>query len=159
MGNICRSPTAEGVFRRYAERAGLASRLKIESAGTHAYHLSSPPDARAVAAGARRDFDLRRIRARQVSAEDFETFHYILAMDRHNLKGLRQLCPEGFRGHLGLFLDYAPQVEHREVPDPYYGGPQGFELVLDLVEAAAQGLLVDVRGRIDTLLQPDAARK
>jgi protein-tyrosine phosphatase len=144
MGNICRSPTAEGVFRHLVEQQGLAEKIIIDSAGTHDYHIGDPPDARSQSAAARRGYDLSGLRARQVVRDDFTAFDYVLAMDAANLSLLRQQCPEASRGKLKLFLAFAENVELREVPDPYYGGAQGFEQVLDLVEHAAQGLLRDI---------------
>jgi len=140
MGNICRSPTAEGVFRHLVVEAGLDERFDIDSAGTHAYHVGEPPDKRAQAAAARRGFSLRDIRARRVAPEDFERFSYIIAMDRDNLAILEEQVQEPQRGKLRLLLDFSAGPE-TEVPDPYYGGPTGFERVLDLVEDAARGLL------------------
>jgi len=141
MGNICRSPTAEGVMRALAARAGLARHYEIDSAGTHAYHLGNPPDARSQQAASHRGYDLTGLRARQIAAGDFACFDLILAMDRDNLLLLERSCPPKLRHKLGLFLDYAEACDEDEVPDPYYGGPQGFEHVLDLAEAAAQGLI------------------
>jgi len=141
MGNICRSPTAEGVFRAAAERAGSARNMRIDSAGTHDYHVGEPPDARAIASALRRGYDLRKHRARQVSPRDFERYDWILAMDRHNLQELGSRRPKNYEGHVGLLLDFVPNVGVREVPDPYYGGSDGFERVLDLVEHAADHLL------------------
>jgi protein-tyrosine phosphatase len=140
MGNICRSPTAEGVFRYYAEQAGLADRLEIDSAGTHAYHVGEPADRRARAAAERRGMSLDGIRARRVSAQDYQRFDYIIAMDEDNLARLRDEAPEGHDARLHLFLEFAAGSE-TEVPDPYYGGAAGFERVLDLVEDASRGLL------------------
>jgi len=144
MGNICRSPTAEGVFRVAAERAGLARSMHIDSAGTHDYHVGEPPDARAIASALRRGYDLRKHRARQISPRDFERYDWILAMDRHNLQELGSQRPNNYAGHLGLLLDFVPSLAPREVPDPYYGGSDGFERVLDLVEHAADPLLQHV---------------
>lgn len=146
LGNICRSPTAEGLFRRCVEEAGLADRVRVDSAGTVDFHVGDPPDPRTVAAAARRAADLSGLRARQVSASDFDTFDYVLAMDDSNLRHLRERCPAQRVERLRLFLEFAdPPVEEREVPDPYHGGPQGFEYVLDLVEAGARGLLAHLR--------------
>ncbi len=145
LGNICRSPTAEGVFRHVATRSGVASALRIDSAGTGAWYLGSPPDPRAMQAAKRRGYDLSAQRARRVAAEDFQRFGWILAMDEANLRALESLRPDGFAGHLGLFLDFAPELGTREVPDPYYGGPDGFEHVLDLIETASSALLARVR--------------
>lgn len=147
MGNICRSPTAEGVVRAYVEKAGLGERVKLDSAGTHGYHVGSPPDQRAQRAAARRGYDLSRLKARRVRDADFLRFDLILAMDRDNLALLRQACPDKEQHRLGLMLDYALSTEEQEVPDPYYGGPEGFERVLDLVEDAASGLVESLRSR------------
>lgn len=141
MGNICRSPTAEGVFRKLAREAGLEDRLHIDSAGTHSYHIGSPPDARAGAAAIGRGYDLSSLRGRQVAGRDFIDFDYILAMDRDNLANLQSICPPEHARKVSLFLEFSANFSEREVPDPYYGGPQGFEHVLDLVEDAARGLL------------------
>jgi protein-tyrosine phosphatase len=140
MGNICRSPTAEGVFRYHAEQAGQTERLHIDSAGTHAYHTGEPPDRRARAAAERRGMSLEGIRARRVTVEDFELFDFIIAMDEDNLERLRHEAPEEHQAKLRLFLEFGESTE-REVPDPYYGGSAGFERVLDLVEEASRGLL------------------
>jgi protein-tyrosine phosphatase len=141
MGNICRSPTAEGVTRVFAERAGLAAAFEFDSAGTHGYHIGAPPDARTRKAAALRGYDLSSLKARQVNAYDFERFDYILAMDRSNLELLKRACPDKHQNKLDLFLGFASGLDEDEVPDPYYGGDEGFEHVLDLIEAAAGGLL------------------
>ena len=145
LGNICRSPTAEGVFRHLAREAGLEGRLRIDSAGTGGYHVGAPPDARAMAAAQARGYDLAAIRARRIAPEDFEQFNLILAMDEDNLVYLRGIAPENSRAQLALLLDYAPGRQEREVPDPYYGGRNGFEQVLDLVDEACAGLLDELR--------------
>lgn len=145
MGNICRSPTAEGVFRALVEAAGMDGRIQIDSAGTHDYHIGNPPDARAQAAAARRGYDLSKLRARQVEQGDFAAFDYLLAMDEHNRSLLLQQCPSEQRRKVRLLLEFAAGNVPKEVPDPYYGGAQGFEQVLDLVENAAQGLLQDIK--------------
>jgi protein-tyrosine phosphatase len=147
MGNICRSPTAEAVFRQYVENAGLSERVLIDSAGTHDYHVGDPPDARAQQAAHQRGYDMTKLRGRQVRERDFHRFDYVLAMDRTNLSILRQLNPRGGPARLGLFLEYSRHHAEREVPDPYYGGAAGFERVLDLIEDAAQGLLEELRTR------------
>jgi protein-tyrosine phosphatase len=139
-GNICRSPTAEGVFRHCVEKAGLTARIVSDSAGTHDYHVGEPPDPRAQAAARRRGYELGELRARRVRREDFELFDYVLAMDEANLSQLERLCPRKHTHKLKLFLEFG-DGSPREVPDPYYGGPEGFERVLDLVERAAQRLL------------------
>ncbi len=146
MGNICRSPTAEGVARALAERYGLSGRFEFDSAGTHGYHVGSPPDRRACEAAARRGYDLSSLRARQISSRDFVRFDHILAMDRDNLDLLRRACPPEHRGKLRLFLEFAQTPGPLEVPDPYYGNPEDFEHVLDLVEVAAKGMLERLSG-------------
>ncbi len=145
MGNICRSPTAEGVFRHMLEEAGMSKRVRLDSAGTHAYHVGSPPDPRARDAAQRRGYDLSDLRGRQVSDADFEDFDYILAMDRENLAGLLRRCPEQHKHKVRLFLSFSRRYPNLEVPDPYYGGRQGFDQVLDMVEDAARGLLETLR--------------
>lgn len=152
MGNICRSPTAHGVFRHLVEREGLSAHIHIDSAGTHAYHVGEGPDRRAQETARRRGIDLSDLRARQAQSVDFERFDYVLAMDRDNYQMLARICPPALRDRLHLFLDFAPELSIREVPDPYYGGSRGFEQVFDMVEAAAQGLLREIRDtRIPTL--------
>lgn len=147
LGNICRSPAAEGVFRALVERQGLDGRVACDSAGTGSWHVGKAPDSRMQAAARRRGIELKALRGRQVTAADFERFDYVLAMDGENLANLRALCPPGREGRLGRLLDFAPGVGRRDVPDPYYGGAEGFERVLDLVEAGAEGLLADIRAR------------
>ena len=147
MGNICRSPTAEAVFRQYVERAGLAGQIIIDSAGTHAYHIGSPPDSRTQRAAQQRGFDMTDLRGRQVEAADFSRFDYVLAMDAANLAILNRLAPKESPTQARLFLDYAHHHVEREVPDPYGGGEEGFERVLDMVEDAAAGLLQHIRER------------
>jgi len=144
MGNICRSPTAEGVFRRHVAEAGLDDLFEIDSAGTHAYHVGEPPDRRAQEAATRRGFSLADIRARRVAAGDFERFHHIIAMDEDNLVMLHEQADATYREKIRLFLEFGSGPE-TEVPDPYYGGATGFERVLDLVEDASRGLLDLVR--------------
>lgn len=147
MGNICRSPTAQGVFEALVRREGLEARIQIDSAGTHGYHIGKAPDPRAQEAALRRGIDLSGLRARRAQPEDFLEFDYVLAMDDSNYEDLRELCLPDYEERLRLFLDFAPQSGVREVPDPYYGGQQGFERVLDLIEQAAEGLLADIRTR------------
>ncbi len=144
MGNICRSPTAEGVFRHIVNEEGLADVVEIDSAGTHAYHINNPPDHRAAAAAERRGYSLQGIRARRIEAEDFNRFDYIIAMDRENLALLKEQAEEQHANKLYLFLEFSSST-HDEVPDPYYGGQSGFERVLDLVEDASRGLLERLR--------------
>jgi protein-tyrosine phosphatase len=146
MGNICRSPTAEGVFRHHVAEAGLDALFEIDSAGTHAYHVGEPPDRRAQEAATRRGVSLADIRARRVAAEDFERFHHIIAMDEDNLVMLHEQADAAHRDKIRLFLEFGSGPE-TEVPDPYYGGTTGFERVLDLVEDASRGLLEALRQR------------
>jgi protein-tyrosine phosphatase len=145
MGNICRSPTAEGVLRTHVERAGLADGVEIDSAGTHAYHVGEPPDPRSQKVAASHGYNLSKLRARRVVTADFLRYDFILAMDRSNLAMLREACPGEEQHRLGLLLDYAQGAVEDEVPDPYYGGPEGFERVLDLIEAASAGLIEHLR--------------
>jgi protein-tyrosine phosphatase len=145
LGNICRSPTAEAVFRHLLVREGEAGTVEVDSAGTHGYHTGEPPDPRAIEAAARRGIDMRALRARLVAAEDFARFDLVLAMDEQNFRRLRRLAPPEHQHRLRLFLEFAPALGRRDVPDPYYGGPTGFEEVLDLVEAASAGLLAELR--------------
>ena len=153
MGNICRSPTAEGVFRARVERAGLSDRLLIESAGIGDWHVGQPPDERAMLHARRRGYDLSRLRARQVTREDFDRFGWIFAMDLRNLRDLQALKPADYSGYLGLFLDLVPDLGVREVPDPYFGGAHGFERVLELTERASDELLARIMQHV-----PDAMR-
>lgn len=145
MGNICRSPTAEAVFRHLVEREGLAEHIYIDSAGTHDYHVGDAPDMRTQRAAQKRGYDMSMLRGRQVKAEDFARFDYVLAMDEANLDILNRLRPHDAECHLGLFLEFAEHYPEREVPDPYFGGVDGFELVLDMVEDGAAGLLKHLR--------------
>lgn len=141
MGNICRSPSAEGVFRRVLADKAPHLPIEIDSAGTHDYHIGNPPDRRAIEAAHRRGVDLSKLRARQVSREDFERFDLILVMDEDNLMALRDIAPAPYRSRVRLLMEYAPNATTRHVPDPYYGGLRGFEEVLDLLEEASEGLL------------------
>lgn len=145
MGNICRSPMAEAVARTMAEKCGLKGLAEFDSAGTHGYHAGEKPDERACKVAAQRGYKLAGLRARKVVAEDFSRFDLILAMDRQNLQALRRLCPEPDLSKVRLFLDFAQSAGVDEVPDPYYGNLSGFERVLDLCEAAAEGLIEEVR--------------
>ncbi len=141
MGNICRSPTAEGVFRRMANEAGLGDLVRADSAGTHGYHVGDPPDLRAQAAAARRGYDLSKLRARRFEPGDFDRFDLVLAMDSDNHAFLARLAPPSTRHKLDMMLRYARSARSLDVPDPYYGGDAGFEAVLDLLEDASRGLL------------------
>ena len=147
LGNICRSPTAEAVLRVIAAREAPELQLHVDSAGTADYHLGEPPDARSQAAARRRGYEMSALRARRVEVADFERFDLILAMDQANLADLQRSVPRTHRERVRLFLEFAPEALTREVPDPYYGGPNGFEEVLDLVESAARGLLRHLQER------------
>jgi protein-tyrosine phosphatase len=145
LGNICRSPSAEAVFRAIAAREAPELELEVDSAGTAGYHIGDAPDERSQAAARRRGYDMAPLRARVIEAADFERFDLILAMDTNNLEVLRRRAPTGYRERVRLFLEFAPDCGLDEVPDPYYGGPTGFEQVLDLVEEASRGLLSHLR--------------
>lgn len=150
MGNICRSPTAEGVFTKLVQDQNLDGHFAIDSAGTHAYHVGNEPDARSQSAALERGIDLSKLRARKVIHGDFEDFDYLLAMDDDNYSILINACPEQYKTKVKYFLDYAPHLNERQVPDPYYGGAYGFERVLDMIEEASVGFLKALResGRI-----------
>lgn len=145
MGNICRSPSAEGVMRAKLAAAGLQDHIEVDSAGTHGYHIGAAPDRRSQAHAARRGYALGALRARQLVAADFERFDLVLAMDGDNLAHAERLCPPAQRHRLQRLMDYAPHAGCPDVPDPYYGGDAGFETVLDLVEAACDGLIAALR--------------
>ncbi len=145
MGNICRSPTVEGIFRKLVAEAGLAEQIQCDSAGTHSYHLGAAPDARALEAARGHGIDLSQLRARQVQLSDFQVFDYILAMDKQNLRSLQSQCPQTYQHKLHLLLDFAPELGTRKVPDPYNGGPGDFEHVFDLGLIATQRLLAHLR--------------
>ncbi len=145
MGNICRSPTAEGVLRAKVAQAGLTRQVLIDSAGTHNYHPGSPPDERSQAHALRRGYDLSGLRARQVTQDDYADFDLILAMDWDNLALLQEDCPPQHAIKLKLFMEFAPQLQVASVPDPYHGGASGFEQVLDLTEAASEGLVAHLK--------------
>ena len=144
-GNICRSPTAEGVFRAVVDAEGLTHAIAADSAGTGGWHVGELPDSRAMEAALERGYDLGDQRARQVGRDDFALFELIVAMDRGHLRDLARMCPKGDDHRLRLFLDFAPQFGVRDVPDPYYGGEDGFESVLDMAEAGARGILGHIR--------------
>lgn len=158
MGNICRSPTAEAVMRHQVERAGLSDTIFIDSAGTHDYHIDEAPDQRAQRAAKKRGYDLSGLRGRQVDAPDFREFDYILAMDQHNLAMLKRHCPPEHAKKLELFMSYATRHPATAVPDPYGGGPEGFERVLDMIEDAAAGLLAEIKRRATTGRAPSSSR-
>ena len=145
MGNICRSPTAHGVFANLVAQANLQNLITVDSAGTHAYHIGEAPDPRTQQAAQSRDIDLSNLKARKIVDSDFAEFDYILAMDQANLQNLQAVAPKTSSARVQLFMDYAQRWQEREVPDPYYGGAQGFERVLDMVEDAAEGLLLHLR--------------
>jgi len=153
-GNICRSPTGEGVLRHLAEKRGLAEKVRIASAGTHDYHVGEAPDPRSQHHASKRGYDLSGQRAAQVSRQDFDEFDYILAMDRGHLRLLRAIQPEGAKARIGLFLDASAKWKGEDVPDPYYGGTAGFEQVLDMVEEAAERWL----DRFEAELDPSSFR-
>jgi protein-tyrosine phosphatase len=147
MGNICRSPSAEGVFRRLIDEAGLSNAVAVDSAGTHSFHIGEAPDARAQAAARKRGYDLSYSVARQITADDFRDCDMILAMDWENLSALQQQCPKVYQHKLMLLMRFANEFEEATVPDPYYGGPEGFNKVLDYLEDSCQGVLELVRKR------------
>ena len=155
MGNICRSPTAHGVFRHMVKQHGLEQWFEIDCAGTHAYHLDMPPDLRAQEASRRRGIDISHLRARRVTVEDFERFDYVLAMDADNRNILLSMCPRDHLHKLSLLMAFAPELNIQEVPDPYYGGASGFERVIDMIERATEGLLTHIhRERLSHLPEP-----
>lgn len=146
-GNICRSPSAEGVFRRIVEEAGLDDVISVDSAGTHAYHVGEAPDIRSQAAARKRGYEISQIVARQVKADDFREYDLILAMDWENLAALQQMCPKIYQHKLMLLMRFSNEYEEATVPDPYYGGPEGFAKVLDYLEDACEGVMEMVRKR------------
>ena len=145
MGNICRSPTAQGVFEQLLVKNDLAAVIQIDSAGTHAYHIGEKPDERASAAALKRGINLSSQKARRIRPDDFHDFDYIIAMDSSNYEDLASNCPPEHESKLRLLMEFAPDIEVYEVPDPYYGGATGFERVLDLIEQASAGLLAHIR--------------
>ncbi len=145
LGNICRSPTAEGVFTQLIKKQGLDKQIQVDSAGTHAYHVGEAPDVRAQEAAEKRGIDLTRLKGRQVVANDVLEFDYVLAMDYENYDSLLNICPEGYESRVSLFLSHATELGIEEVPDPYYGGKSGFDHVLDMTEEASIGLLKKIR--------------
>jgi len=147
MGNICRSPTAQGVFRALAQEAGLADAIEIDSAGTHAYHVGKAPDRRAQQTARRRGMSLEDLRARAATEEDMARFDYVVVMDQDNFHDLLGICPPQYERKVHLLMDFAPELRVREVPDPYYGAERGFEQVFDMIEAAASGLLRHIQER------------
>lgn len=148
MGNICRSPTAHGVFRHLVQQHGLEHRVRIDSAGTHNYHPGEPPDTRSQKHAKRRGYDLSDLRARQITRDEFATHNLLLAMDWDNLALAEQRCPPEYRHKLRRLTEFCKRHDAPVVPDPYYGGQDGFEHVLDLVEDACEGLLDHVRQKL-----------
>ena len=146
MGNICRSPSAEGVLRALVSESDLGMEFDIDSAGTHAYHVGEPPDPRSMRAAAKRGIDISRQQARAVKPDDFECFDYILAMDPDNLAMLEDMRPLGSRAELKLLLQYCADTDSNTVPDPYYGGGDGFENVLNLLDSACRAFIEHVAG-------------
>lgn len=145
MGNICRSPTAHALFRTKVQAAGLADKIRIDSAGTHAYHIGHPPDVRSMETAASRQIVMDDLRARKVEFSDFYEFDYLLVMDEHNFQLVNALGPREELHRVGFLLDYAPEVGRKDVPDPYYGGERGFEQVFDMVDAACDKLLIHLK--------------
>ncbi len=145
MGNICRSPTAQGVFEHQVQQLALQDQIEIDSAGTHAYHVGEPPDKRAQASALNRGVDLGAQSARRVKVVDFDYYDYVIAMDSDNLANLLAICPRRMKGKVSLFLSYSSHFDDVDVPDPYYGGSTGFERVLDMVESASEGLLAEIK--------------
>lgn len=147
LGNICRSPAAEGLFRALVAQAGFADHIAVDSAGTGGWNVGRAPDARAQAVVRSRGVDISALRARRVSTEDFRRFDYVVAMDAANVMALAAICPADAGGRLHMLLDFAPEAGRREIPDPYYGGPEAFEDMLALIEIGASGLLRHIRDR------------
>jgi protein-tyrosine phosphatase len=148
MGNICRSPLAHGIVRKRLRDEGIAALIELDSAGTHGYHAGAPPDERAQSAARRRGIDISDLRARSVAATDFEAFDFILAMDEENIEALRDTASREHHHKIHLFMEFAAGDTGRSVPDPYYGGPIGFERVLDMVEEATEGLVARLRAEL-----------
>jgi protein-tyrosine phosphatase len=151
LGNICRSPMAEGVFRQVVADAGLSHRFHIDSTGTGSWHVGRPPDIRAQQALGLRGIDISPLRARQVTRDDFKTFDLVLAMDRSNYDRLMTLAPDVYEPNIRLFMKYAPEMGICEIPDPFFGGPEGFDYVLNLIEVASRGLLASLMKEEATL--------
>ena len=145
LGNICRSPTAEGVFRDLVAREGLSEHIEIDSCGTSDWHIGGQPDDRAHAEAKTRGISLDDLRARQIAPDDFDTFDYVIGMDDHNISELTAQCPKNNVDKVRLFMSFAPALNMREVPDPYYGGPDGFKNVFEMIGSASEGLLADIR--------------
>ena len=150
MGNICRSPTAEVVLRKLLINNRLGNVVEVDSAGTHGYHVGEAPDARTQRAALARGYNLTQLRARKVARQDIDYFDLILAMDKSNLDNLRRMAPPEAHDRIKLFMDYAKNFDDDEVPDPYYGLGHGFDLVLDMVEDAAHGLVEEIKKKLDS---------
>ena len=150
-GNICRSPTAEGVFRQKVEKASLENIILIDSAGTIAFHTGESPDPRSQQAAKNRGIDLSDLQARPINAQDFDEFDFLIALDRSHLEAMQKQAPENCTAQVRLLMDFASDADIEDVPDPYYGGPDGFEDVLNLIEDAAEGLLQEVRKDLDVI--------
>ncbi|MCY7386829.1 MAG: low molecular weight phosphotyrosine protein phosphatase [Burkholderiales bacterium] len=150
LGNICRSPTAEGVFRKLVLESGLSGELGVDSAGTNGFHIGQAPDPRSIAHAAQRSIDLTTLRGRQVVPADFERFDYVIAMDNDNLRQLKALCPQQFSGKISLLLAYGDNTQYREVPDPYHGEAADFEVVLDLIVSGCRGLMSHIAAHRQT---------
>jgi protein-tyrosine phosphatase len=157
MGNICRSPTAEGVFRQILRQKNLEDKVEVDSAGTHGYHAGEAPDQRTQRAAAARNYNLSDMRARKVAAQDLAYFDLILAMDHNNLGVLKRICPPDKQDRLGLLMSYSKNFEDDEVPDPYYGLGHGFDLVLDMIEDASQGLIERIEQRLLDEANPEGS--
>jgi len=150
LGNICRSPTAEGVFQHKVNEAGLTDKIRVDSAGTSAFHVGEPPDKRSQQEAQKVGYDLSYIRSRKAEAKDFVDFDLVIAMDLENYHNLLLLKTNGYDNKLKLFIrDYAPQLEIEEVPDPYYGGPEGFTKVLQMIEVASDNLLSEIKEQLN----------
>ncbi|MBP5987207.1 MAG: low molecular weight phosphotyrosine protein phosphatase [Azonexus sp.] len=149
MGNICRSPTAEGVLRHFIKINNLGDKVEVYSAGTHGYHVGEAPDSRTQRAASARGYNLSQLRARKVARQDLDYFDLILAMDKSNLDNLKRLASPEQQDRIGLFMDYSRNFDDDEVPDPYYGLGHGFDLVLDMVEDAALGLVEDIKKKLN----------
>jgi protein-tyrosine phosphatase len=149
MGNICRSPTAEGVLRQYIKMNRIGDKVEVDSAGTHGYHVGEAPDSRTQRAASVRGYNLSQFRARKVARQDLDYFDLVLAMDKSNLDNLRRIATPEQQEKLGLFMDYSKNFDDDEVPDPYYGLGHGFDLVLDMIEDASQGLIENIKRRLD----------
>lgn len=148
MGNICRSPTAEGVLRQFIRQNNLGDKVEVDSAGTHGYHVGEAPDSRTQRAAAVRGYNLSQLRARKVARQDLDYFDLVLAMDKNNLDNLQRLASPEQQEKIKLFMDFSKNFDDNEVPDPYYGLGHGFDLVLDMVEDAAQGLIEDIKDKL-----------